>query len=214
MRVIIRTGGLAFSLAVAACGGAGAQETPSPDHRSANEQTIPVGFGRLNQDDISIRLSSGDLEIRFVPLEERILRLLAPDAYRALHDMRESRRVAIDSLARNAGASIPGVALVTFFAAREGTRFESQDLSFTANGQEFRAVGTIPISANFSSQQLSNRGQASGLFIFDVPVPVEQEFTLSYQAARTDGWKARLALITREKDRIMVRVRADTTRRQ
>ncbi len=209
-----RAPALALLFLTAACGGAQSQVSPPPavDSTSAADPhgnpMIPAGYGKLNQDDISLRLVVGDLEVRFVPLDERLIRLLAPDAYRALRDVRESRRTGIDSVARRAGAAVPGTALVTFFAARDGQRFEPQDLELTLLNQEFRAVGTVPISANFTSQQLQSRGQASAVFVFDIPIPMNQEFTLGYSYGRTDAWKSRITAIEREQDRIILRIRA------
>ena len=45
----------------------------------------PVGYGTLNQDDITINLRQDDLEVRLMPLDERILRLLAPDEIGRAH---------------------------------------------------------------------------------------------------------------------------------
>ena len=184
---VIRASAVALLFLAAACGGAQGQVTPAPvDTASASaadprtNQLLPAGYGRLNQDDISLRLVAGDMEIRFVPLEERVIRILAPDAYRALHDIRESRRVGIDSVSRRYGAAAPGVALVTFFSARTGQRFEPQDLYLSVLNQEFRAIGMVPISANFTSQQLQVRGQANAIYVFEIPIPVMQEFIMGY----------------------------------
>ena len=205
----LRTGALLILLATAACGGAQGQTSPAP--LPADAQTVPVGFGRLNQDDLSLKWSVGDLEIRFLPLDERMLRLLATDAYRAMHDLRESRRAKIDSIAKRNGTSEPGVALITFFAARSGQQYQPQDIALSVQNQEFRAIDIIPLSANFTSQQLPVRGQASALYVFEIPIPVTQEFTLSYQGARTDGWKDRVTTINREHDRVMLRARSTQT---
>ena len=206
----IRATALVTLLATAACGGAHGQAVPVPRDSlpAAGDQLLPAGYGRLSQDDISLSLSAGDLEIRFLPLEERVLRLLTNDAYRAYRDLRESKRAQIDSVAGRVGAAAPGLVLVTFFSARDGVRFEPQDLAINATGQQFRAAGVVPMSANFSNFQLGTREQASAIFIFDRPLPLTQEFTLTYQAWQTDAWRSRLALITREKDRITTRVRS------
>jgi len=206
MRRPVRTSALLILLATAACGGAQGQAASTPP--PADAQTVPVGFGRLNQDDLSLRWSAGDLEIRFLPLNERMIRLLANDGYRAMHDLRESRRAQIDSIAQQNGTSEPGVALITFFAARSGQQYQPQDIALSVQNQEFRAIGIIPVSANFTNQQLAVRGQASALYLFAMPIPVTQEFTLSYQAARTDGWKDRVMTIDRERDRVMLRARS------
>lgn len=205
-------------LATAACGGAQGQATPAPGDTPTpgGEPIVPAGYGRLGQDDISLRISAGDLEVRFLPLEERVLRLLIDESYRAYRDLRESKRTQIDSVAAQNGIAAPGVALVTFFSARDGVRFDPQDLVLNATGQQFRAVGVIPVSANFTNLQLNTREQASAILLFDRPLPLTQEFTLTYQAYQTDAWRARLTTITREKDRIATRLRslpADSTRR-
>jgi hypothetical protein len=205
-------------LATAACGGVQGQVPPAPRDTTSlgGEPMVPTGFGRLGQDDISLRLSAGDLEVRFLPLEERVLRLLIDESYRAYRDLRESKRALIDSVAARNGIAAPGVALVTFFSARDGVRFDPQDLVINATGQQFRAVGVVPVSANFTNLQLNTREQASAILIFDRPLPLTQEFTLTYQAYQTDTWRARLSTITREKDRIAIRMRsvpADSVRR-
>ena len=53
--------------------------------QSSNEVSVaggdlpPPGYGTLSQDDISIRFNAGDIDIRMVPLDQRVLRLLGPD---------------------------------------------------------------------------------------------------------------------------------------
>lgn len=208
----LRSAALIALLATAACGGAQGQSPPAPALRDttvrSGDEAIPPGYGRLNQDDISLRLSTGDLEVRFLPLGEGVLRLLTTEGYRAFRDLRASKQPQIDSVAQRMGVAAPGLALVTFFGAREGVRFEPQFLSLTASGQQLRPVGVVPMSANFSNQQLGNREQASAIFIFDRPLPLSQEFTLLYQVSSTDAWRARLSVITRERDRIANRIRA------
>lgn len=208
----IRATSLVALLMTAACGGVHGQATPAPRDTTrppiVGDQLLPAGYGRLGQDDISLRLSAGDLEVRFLPLEERVLRLLTTDSYKAYHDLRDSKRAQTDSVGARAGAAATGLALVTFFSARDGVRFEPQDIAIDASGQQFRAVGIVPVSANFTNQQLNTREQASAILVFDRPLPLSQEFTLSYQAFQTDAWRSRLTIITREKDRIQIRMRS------
>ncbi|MBW8772069.1 MAG: hypothetical protein JF590_02055, partial [Gemmatimonadetes bacterium] len=68
---------------------------------------------------------------------------------------------------------------------------------------------------NFTNQQLPVRGQASALYVFEMPIPVTQDVLLSYQGASTDGWKHRVVTINREHERVMLRARSsqgDSTR--
>ena len=71
-----------------------AQTKTLPDSASL----IPAGFGRLNQDVITLRLGTGSLDIRIVPLEEGLLRLLSPDGYRALTNLVAGEQKRLDSL--------------------------------------------------------------------------------------------------------------------
>ena len=49
---------------------------------------IPAGFGTLRQDDIALKVSpASGLQVRAIPLDERIIRLLSPDSYRSLREL-------------------------------------------------------------------------------------------------------------------------------
>jgi len=45
----------------------------------------PAGYGSLSQSDLALRLRNDEIEIRFVPLDQRVTRLLAGDAFTAAH---------------------------------------------------------------------------------------------------------------------------------
>ena len=89
----------------------------------------PGGYGSLTQNDLSLRIRTPDLDVRFVPLDPRVTRLLARDSWESLRSVVESRRAAIDSVATMAGVSRPGLALVTFFAQRDNARFDPQSIT-------------------------------------------------------------------------------------
>lgn len=192
---------------ICAASGAGAQ-----DSTQAQGDLPPAGFGTLNQEDIALTLRLEDLEIRIVVLDERVLRLLAPDAYTSLHGILQTRGAEIDSISRRNGVAVPGVLFVTFFARRAGARFDPQNLNVVIRNQLYRPIGIVPYSANFNSQQLEVRQQASGLFLFEETLPVFEAFTISYGAVSTDAWEGKLTRIQRERTRVMGRgVRRDST---
>ena len=57
---------------------------------------VRAGFGSLKQDDISLKVTlTGGLQVTATPLEERIIRLLAPDSYRNLCQNRASKQKAL-----------------------------------------------------------------------------------------------------------------------
>lgn len=189
-------------LVLPAC--ARAQVVSTPD---SNTTEIQPGYGQLSQDAITLRLRSGTLEVRLVPLDERLIRLLAPDAYQSLHLLLQSQRKRIDSTALARGVREPGVALVSFHALAPATRFDPAVLTLSLHGQQFRPIGTIPLSPTFSNQQIEVREQASGLFIYERQLPVQEPFTVSYLDGTNEEWERRLSRLSSERSRILGRTR-------
>jgi len=172
----------------------------------------PAGYGSLRQDNVSVRITLTDIEVRFLPLEERLLRLLAPDAYESLHGLVVSRQAAIDSAAREAGLSQPGLALVTFFARRADARFDPQNLSIAYRNQFSRPAAIVPYTGNFGGRQLDVRQQASAIYLFDHPLPVYERFEVVYGTAQT-AWDDEIGRrIERERSRVQSKVQAERSR--
>ena len=178
---------------------------------SATSQ-LPIGQGRLNQDVITLRLGTGSLEIRLVPLEEGVLRLLSDDGYRALSRLVADQRVRLDSLPATRVLRTPGLALVTFYGLAPNSRFDPQLLTLTLRNQLYRPVAILPQSPSFSNQVLDVRGQATAIFVYERPLPVYESFTVSYLTAVNTEWERKLQRLSNERARIIGRmqVRADS----
>ncbi len=182
----------------------------------AGGELPPPGYGALNQDQLSIRLASSDIEVRFVPLDERVLRLLAPDAYASLHGLVVSRQAAIDSAASASGLSTPGLALVSFFGRRSDARFDPENLSLSYHNQLWRPAAIVPYSSNFGGRQLDVRQQAIGIYLFESPLPVYEAFDVVYGSMTSNAWQDVLLRIERERNRVVSRwqsEKADSTKR-
>jgi hypothetical protein len=198
---------LALLLAAACAPHASGQAAPAADSTRARAATDSSrSFGTLSQSDLGLRLRSDELEIRFVPLNERVTRLLAPDAWQSLRGLRAGRQTSIDSLARLNGLSDPGLALVTFYAQRDGVRFDPQLLTVVSRGRFLRPVGVVPLSPGFSSQQLAQRGQAMAIFLYEEVIPVDESFTLTYDTLTSDDWQGKLPMLERERARVSSRM--------
>jgi hypothetical protein len=200
---------LVLILALTACG---ASRAPAQGNTvifasdSTQDPALPpAGFGQFNQDVITLRLRSGTLEIRVVPLDERVLRLLSNDGYNSLRALVMSHQERIDSIARRAGVQTPGIALVTFFASTPNTRFDPQLLNITVRNRLLRPIGVIPLSPAMSAQQLDIRDQATGLFLMEELIPVTEPFVVGYLGDRADDWDRRLGRLDAERGRIRVR---------
>jgi hypothetical protein len=166
-----------------------------------------ISYGTLNQNDLAIRMRSEDLDIRFIPLDAKVTRLLANDAFQTLRSLVEARRRSIDSVASRAGVTEPGLALVSFFGLRPDTRFDPQTLTVRLRNRSLQPLGIIPINARFTSQQLDQREQASAIYLFEEDLPVDDSFTLSYGALISEDWQAKQPLIDRERARVSARAR-------
>ena len=167
----------------------------------------PPGFGSLKQSDLALGIRSEELDVRLVPLDERVTRLLARDAYESLQSLVRSRRSSIDSLARLSGISVPGLALVTFFGNREGARFDPSTLTLGIRNQVFRPRGIVPFSPRFTSQQLNVREQVSAIFLFDELLPVTDDFNFSYRGQVSEDWQNKQRVLDRERGRVAARSR-------
>jgi hypothetical protein len=165
------------------------------------------GYGSLTQDQLAIRIRTADIDVRFVPLDPRVTRLLARDSWLSLQRLVESRRRSIDSVANIAGISAPGLALVSFFGQRENARFDPQTLTVFVRGRELRPLGIVPFSGRFNSQQLAVREQVSGIYLFEEELPVNDSFTLTYAGQTSDDWDKKQQVLNRERARVALRER-------
>lgn len=182
----------------------------------AGSDLPPAGFGTLNQDLISVRFVSGDIELRLLPLDERVLRLVAKDAYESLHQLTEARQAQIDSAARTAGVASPGLALVSFFALRGDAQFDPENVNLLYRNQLYRPRAIVPISANFTGRKLQVRQQASAIYLFELTLPVFESFDVAYGSTQSSAWNDALPRIERERVRVLSRWQAaqpDSARR-
>ena len=179
---------------------------------TSRTDNLPTDKGQLSLSNVRLQLTSGSLEVLFVPLDERILRLLTKDSYLSMERLIQQQK-AIDSVAAVAGVTSPGLAFVSFNALAPSTRFDPQLLTVTFHGQQFRPAGWVALSPGFSNQQLDVRDQVQAILLFQRGIPVKEAFTLNYLAATNDTWESRLSRFDSERARILgsARARADTS---
>jgi hypothetical protein len=206
----------AWALAVAvtaACGGAAAvpsSETPPPVATTTRDTAlvglVPAGYGSLKQDDISLRFQLRGLLVRVTPLDESVIRLLAPDSYRSLRDRRESERDRIAALAARYGVRGFSVWTISFYGQEPDVRFSPMDVVISTAGRDFRPVELIPLTTGFGENRLDQRDTQSALYLFDDAIDVNQPLTVMVETSRSTAWQEALRLIERE--RALVRTRA------
>lgn len=170
---------------------------------------VPAGFGSLRQDDIALKISpSSGLQVRAIPLDERILRLLSPDSYRSLRDILRSKDKELTAVRERGRLSSYSIWYVSFYALEQGeTRFSPQEFIISNVGRDFRPVDVLPLSPGFGEYRLKQREVQSALLVFDGQLDVNQPLTAQVEGiASVTDWGRVVQSIERE--RAAVRSRA------
>ena len=211
-----RCAAVSLCTVLAACAGASrplpGQDTtavaPPPAPAPADTGELPPGYGTLRRDEIVIRFGTPQIELQVLPLDEEVIRLLAPDTYRSLAALVESQRAAVDSAARRAAVRDPTLMLVTVVGLVGQARFTPEDLTVTSRGRLFRPVGIVPLSPVWSTQQLDARDQTRAIYLFEDGILLRDPLTVTYAGIAIDSWAR--AVRTLERERARVRARAET----
>ncbi|MEW5917223.1 MAG: hypothetical protein AB1762_12500 [Gemmatimonadota bacterium] len=182
---------------------------PASDSAARGAAQIPAGFGTLKQEDIALRLDVLSLQVRALPLDESIIRTLAPDSYRALRDLRDSRPDELNAIARRTGTTRFSLWYVSFFTAELGeTRFSPMDLVISNVGRDFRPLGVFPLTPGFGQHRVRQRETHSAVYVFEGQLDSNQPLVVTYETARNSDWPATLQRIERERALIRSRARS------
>ncbi len=181
----------------------------SAQEPGADTLSLPAGLGTLRQDDIAVKVQFNALQVRVLPLDESVIRTLSPDSYRALHELRDSKRSAVDAVLRRTGT--PGASLwyVQFFNLEQGeARFSPMELMITSAGRDFRAVELFALTPSFGEQRLRQREVQAALYVFDPAVDVNQPLTVTFETQSSAVWETLLKKVDRERTLIRSRAKA------
>jgi hypothetical protein len=198
----------------ASTGGSAAPAVSAPVRTAPDTSTtlIPAGFGTLKQDDIAIVLEPNGVHVTAIPLDEPVIRTLAPDSYRALEARLDSKRTQVAQRAAMHGVRTPRVWYVVFSGLTADARFVPTDITVTSGGRDFRPFDVIPLSAGFGEQRLQPRETQSGLLLFDEAVDVAQPITVTTGTDRNTDWEVILHRLDAE--RAAIRSRASRAPRR
>lgn len=166
--------------------------------------TVPPGFGSLRRDDITLRFTTTALQLQILPLDERITRLLAPDTYRSLTQLIQSRQKDLTDAAIRAGVTNPALVLVTFYGQAPAARFTPEDVQIESRGRLYRPQAIVPLSPTWSTLQLDLRQQAVAIYLFENGLSWSEDASASYQGAEA-AWSHSLQLLQQERARVRAR---------
>ncbi len=208
----------ASALALCACGAApsatSGRQAPAPASAGGGggaEDLVPAGYGSLRQDDISVRARLQGVLVRAIPLDESVIRLLSPDSYRALRDLRDAggRREQIVHAAKRLGIQDPSLWYVSYFGLQPDSRYVSGDMEIMSAGRNFRPLDVIPLTAGFGSQRVDQREVQSAIYIFDHGVDTDHPLTITIQSVPATSWAQVIPVIERERALVRSRARPD-----
>lgn len=170
--------------------------------------TVPAGFGSLHRDDIALRFATDQLQLQVLPLDERVIRLLATDTYRSLEQLLESRRTEITDASRRVGLTNPTLVMVTFYGQASEARFSPEDVQLQSRGRLFRPVAFVPLSPTWNTLQLDQRQQAVAIYLYDEGISWLEDLGVSYQNGPTASWSHALQVLEQERARVRARAQS------
>jgi hypothetical protein len=142
-----------------------------------------------------------------IPLDESVIRVLAPDSYRSLHAVLESKRQQIMQRATLRGIREPRVWYVRFYGLAPDARFVPTDFTVTSGGREYRPFDVIPLTPGFGTQRLQPREQQTALLMFEDGLDVSQTLVVTMGSQRNTDWES-ILLRTIDPERAAIRARA------
>lgn len=165
----------------------------------------PAGYGTLRQDEVGVELRTSTFAIRVLPLDERIIRLLAADTYRSLLHLKQSREAEIRRASERAGISEPSLFLVTFFGLQHRARFIPEELTITSRNRVFRPAGIVPLSPRFGELMLQQRETASAIYLYESEIALFEPMTVAYEGITSERWERILPILDRERAAVLSR---------
>jgi len=165
----------------------------------------PAGFGSLRQDQVGVRFATQAIAVRLIPLDEGVTRLMAPDAYRSLRELRTSRSAEIGAAARQGGFDSVATFMVTFYGLQPSVRFNPDQLYISSQNVTYRPIGIVPVTPRWSENLIEQGQQAAAIYLFEPGIRVLQPFTVYYGTQGSEAWSESLRLLNTERARVLAR---------
>lgn len=177
----------------------GARQAPAQTADSAASTMVPPGHGTLRRDDITLSVRNGPLLIQVTPLNEGIIRLLAPDMYNRMHSVAESKRRESGSAAEG---NEPELFLVSFFSYQPDVEYQPEDFQLSHQGRLLSPLSVLPVTNGFGRQRLKQQESQSAVYVFSEKIDYNQRLVIRYGTAQTDAWSQIIPRLEIERARV------------
>jgi hypothetical protein len=169
----------------------------------------PAGFGSMRQDDLSLVVQHLGLTVKAIPLDESVIRALAPDSYRSMHALRESKARPLDAIARRLGLPAVQAWYVSFSTVEQGeARYDAYDFLVRSGGQDFRALDVLALTPGFGEGRVRAREPQFAILAFDPAIDVSQPLVVTVATEQNASWTDILRRL--EQERTLIWSRAAT----
>jgi hypothetical protein len=202
------TGALATALLIGALQGCAAGPVPrgpAPTSARPEELLIPSGYGSLRQEQITLTLETGELQLKVTPLEEWVTRLTAPDTWTRLSGLGATHR---EEAERRLGGPV-SLFLVSFFTRVPGTPFRPDDVELVHRGRRLRPLLIRPVTSGWGAQRLEAQETQVAVYAFAAELDLQQPLTVEYGLESATGWDEILRLLEAERGRARARAGLD-----
>ncbi len=164
---------------------------------------LPQGLGTLRQNEVSVTLRRGELQIRVTPLDESVIRVTAPDTYERLSALGRGHQ---EIFTERTGAAVPfQLFLVSLFSESTEVAFEPEALTLVNRGLRYRPTEIRALTPGWDSRLIIPRQALMAVYAFPHDLDLEQEVEVEYQEIRSRAWQEILPVLQRERARLRTR---------
>lgn len=189
-------------MTLALAGGcAGVASGPEPE-APASRQLPPAGYGTLRQNDVTVDLTTGDLQLKVTPLAESVTRVTAPDTYRRLSAL--ASQYGPEALRRSGTAGV-SLFLVTAYSESPDVTYVPRNLQLISKGTRLRAAAIVPVTGGWEQGRLRQRQPEMAVYAFAGTVDLESDLVVTYGLVESAAWNAILPQVRAERARVLAR---------
>ncbi len=175
---------------------------PGTPGTAVPELLPPPGFGSLRQDEVSVSLTSGPLQMKVTPLAESVTRVTAPDTHRRLSGL--AARFGPDG-AQATGVPDPSLFLVSLWSESPDATFVPEEIQLISRGVRLRPEAVMAVTPGWGERRLRQRETEMAVYAFGEGVDLESDLVVVYGLVESAEWAAILPQVRAERVRAAAR---------
>lgn len=179
---------------------------PGAPPATVPEPLPPPGFGTLRQDEVSVDVTSGPLQMKLTPLAESVTRVTAPDTYQRLGGLAARFRA---EAVRATGSEEPSLFLVSLWSSSPDATFVPEEIQLISRGVRIRPGAVMPVTPRWGERRLRQRETEMAVYAFAENVDLESDLVVAYGLVESSEWSAILPRVQAERARAAARARGE-----